>query len=275
MRTIRLTALATMVILTAAGAFAQGGQGWGGGGKGDCAKLDGLPAGTLSEAEKAGLLFTREEEKLARDVYTALYETWEAPIFLHIAGSEQRHMDAVKALLDRYALTDPVGANPAGVFTDAALQELYDDLVLKGKLTPVDGLAVGATIEDLDLRDVMKLVDESDNVDLDTVYSNLARGSRNHLRAFVGELTALGATYTPQYIDAALYEQIVSTPRERGPVDANGKPVGGGPGCGGCGGQGQGGSGHGTCDGAGQGSGQGSGGQNGTGSGSGSGNGKP
>ncbi len=276
MRTIRTAALAAMVVLAAAGAFAQGGQGWGGG-RGGGVNLDGLPVGTLSEAEATGLVFTREEEKLARDVYTALYEIWEAPIFLHIAGSEQRHMDAIKALLDRYGLTDPVGTNPAGVFTEATLQSLYYELLEKGKVTPVDALTVGATIEDLDLFDIMILIEESDNVDLDTVYENLAKGSRNHLRAFVGELAAQGVTYVPQYLDAGLYQEIVSTPRERGPVDANGKPVAG-PGQGGCcgGGQGRGGSGSGTCDGTGQGSGQGNGQPgNGTGNGSGNGQGKP
>jgi len=276
MKTIRLAALVAVAVLAASGALAQGGRGWQGGGNGGGTGLDGLPVGTLDAAETAGLLFTREEEKLARDVYSALYQTWEAPIFLHIADSEQRHMDAIKALLDRYGLADPVGNNPAGVFGNATLQKLYDELVRKGNLTPVDALTVGATIEDLDLFDIMKLIEGSDNVDLDTVYQNLAKGSRNHLRAFVGELTAQGVAYVPQYIDAALYEQIISTSRERGPVDAAGKAVGG-PGQGGCcgGGPGQGGSGNGKCDGTGQGNGQSNGGQGGNGNGSGNGQGKP
>jgi hypothetical protein len=164
-----------MVALAAGGALAQGGPGWGGGGRGDCLRLDGLPVGTLSESEATGLLFTREEEKLARDIYTELYKVWEAPIFLRIAGSEQRHMDALEALIDRYGLIDPVGDNPVGVFSNTELQELFDDLVVKGKVTPIDALTVGATIEDLDLDDIMKLIEESDNVDLDTVYQNSPR----------------------------------------------------------------------------------------------------
>ena len=32
--------------------------------------------GSISSAEEAGLLFMREEEKLARDVYLTLYDTW-------------------------------------------------------------------------------------------------------------------------------------------------------------------------------------------------------
>jgi hypothetical protein len=75
-------------------------------------------------------------------------------------------------------------------------------------------------------------------------------------------------TYVPQYLDAEVYQQIISTPRERGPVDANGTAVGGQGGC--CGGDGQSGTGTGTCDGTGSGSGQG-----GNGSGSGNGQGRP
>ena len=41
----------------------------------------------------------RLEEKLARDVYLTLGETYKQRMFVNIPESEQRHMDAVKALL--------------------------------------------------------------------------------------------------------------------------------------------------------------------------------
>ncbi len=56
--------------------------------------------GELSEAEKEALIFMREEEKLARDVYLAMYELWGMPIFKNISRSEQSHTEAVKTLLD-------------------------------------------------------------------------------------------------------------------------------------------------------------------------------
>lgn len=42
----------------------------------------------LNAAEIEGLLFMREEEKLAHDVYLALYAKWGLPIFQNIAQSE-------------------------------------------------------------------------------------------------------------------------------------------------------------------------------------------
>ena len=44
-----------------------------------------IPASDLSAEETASLLFMREEEKLARDVYNALYATWGQQTFLNIA----------------------------------------------------------------------------------------------------------------------------------------------------------------------------------------------
>jgi hypothetical protein len=160
----------------------------------------------------------------------------------------------------------------AGEFKNARLASLYTDLVARGKTSLVEALKVGATIEDLDLADVDKALDASDNRDIDAVMQNLAKGSRNHLRAFSSRLTALGATYTAQYLPAEEIAKIVAAPRERGAYDENGKLLAGT-----CTGQGQGrggrgqGRGRGSCAGQGGGSGMGPG--NGTGAGQGPGDG--
>ncbi|MBK8597972.1 MAG: DUF2202 domain-containing protein, partial [Holophagales bacterium] len=142
-----------------------------------------LPKEAPSAAETEQILFLREEEKLARDVYRALFAANGDRSFANIAGAEQRHMDEVKLLLDRYALADPA-ATAAGEFRNARLASLYTDLVARGKVSLVEALKVGATIEDLDLSDVDKALQVSDNRDIDAVMQNLAKGSRNHLRAF-------------------------------------------------------------------------------------------
>ncbi len=66
-----------------------------------------LFAAPLSDDEKYWLSHMREEEKVARDVYKELYKVWGLTIFSNIASSEQKHMDAIKTLLDRYGLEDP------------------------------------------------------------------------------------------------------------------------------------------------------------------------
>jgi hypothetical protein len=228
--------------------------------------VESLPKEALSSGETELLGFLREEEKLARDVYRALFAANGDRTFANIASAEQRHMDEVKILLDRYGLADPAAATAPGEFKDSRLAALYTDLVARGRVSLVDALKVGATIEDLDLSDVGKALETADNRDIDTVIQNLAKGSRNHLRAFSGRLAALDAAYDAQYLPAAEIATIVAAPRERGAYDETGKLLAGS-----CTGQGRGGRGRGR--GRGQGPGAGSGNCTGTGPGDGAGQG--
>ena len=175
-----------------------------------------LPKGDLSEQEKQDLFFMREEEKLARDVYALLYDKWDLKVFDHIKNSEQKHMDAVKVLLDRYNLDDPVTNDSIGHFNNQDLKTLYDKLISQGSLSQIEALKVGATIEDVDIRDLQNAITNTDNEDIKTVYENLMRGSRNHMRAFTKELSVIGASYTPQYISQEEYDAIINSDIERG-----------------------------------------------------------
>lgn len=170
----------------------------------------------LSQSEIDGLLLMREEEKLARDIYTVLGQKWNLPIFANIAESEQTHTDAVAVLLDRYQLSDPVVSDEVGVFSSSVLGQIYDDLLAKGEKSLKDALMVGATVEDLDINDLTKLLSETDNQDIKIVYNNLMKGSRNHLRAFTKQIERAGGTYAPAYISVEAYEAIISAPQERG-----------------------------------------------------------
>jgi hypothetical protein len=144
---------------------------------------------TLNETEIQGLLFIREEEKMARDVYITFSLKYDqVSIFENIAQSEQRHMDAVKNLIDKYNLIDPVGNKDIGVFENADIQDLYDYLVSHGEESLENALSVGRYIEEYDIVDIRQHIGETDNSDLIQVYENLLEGSYNHLRAFVDVL---------------------------------------------------------------------------------------
>jgi hypothetical protein len=175
------------------------------------------PEDDLSNIEKAGLLFMREEEKLARDTYLTLYDKWSVNTFQNISRSEQNHMDAVKTLLDLYGLEDPVGNNGIGVFTDPALQELHDKLVAEGKQSLSSALRVGAAIEEIDILDLEERIAQTDKADIQEIYENLTRGSQNHLRAFTSVLERqTGETYEPQYLSQEVYDSIINASTERG-----------------------------------------------------------
>jgi hypothetical protein len=145
-----------------------------------------------------------------------LHEKWGATIFSRIIDSEQRHMDMVKVLLDRYGLADPVGDNAVGIFKDTRLTLLFEDLVAKGLNSYAGALKVGATIEDLDIHDLDAALETADNTDLKYVYENLRNGSCNHIRAFAGQLKVLGIVYATQYISQEEWMEIIAASRRNG-----------------------------------------------------------
>ncbi len=198
------------------GGRGQGGMRQGGRDADAGACLADLPKEDLSESEAASLRHMREEEKLARDVYLTLAEAYDVRVFHNIARSEQRHMDAVSELLKRYELPDPVASDDVGAFSDPAFTELYASLVAEGRKSYTAALTVGATIEDLDIKDLQDALAEADNADIALVYGNLARGSRNHMRAFAGRLADAGQTYQAQHIGQDELAAILADGHERG-----------------------------------------------------------
>jgi hypothetical protein len=191
----------------------------------------GLPPaspGDLSADETAALLYVREEEKLAHDVYVTLYEQWSLPTFQNISQSEQTHTDAVKTLLDRYGLADPASSE-IGIFTNPDLQTLYKNLIARGRQSLAEALKVGAAIEEIDILDLEKRLSKTDNADIQQVFNNLMKGSYNHLRRFVSTLTTqAGETYQPQYLNAQAYQAIISASMETGGNGRGGGQGGGG-----------------------------------------------
>ncbi|NJE61342.1 DUF2202 domain-containing protein [Thermococcus sp. 21S7] len=169
----------------------------------------------LTQEEIDGLLYMREEEKLARDVYLTFYEMYGLQIFYNIAQSEQTHTDTVLALIEKYNLTDPA-SDEIGVFTNPDLQALYDQLIEMGSGSVVDALKVGALIEETDIVDLQERIAQTDNDDIRQVYENLMAGSENHLRAFTSQLEAYGVTYEPQVVGDDYYQSVIGTAASHG-----------------------------------------------------------
>lgn len=165
---------------------------------------------SLSQAEAESLLFMREEEKLARDVYLWFYQLHADNIFQTIAQSEERHTSQVKVLLDTYGLPDPAATTAPGVFQNQVLQELYDKLIAMGSASLKQALYVGGLIEEKDLRDIQSALASIDNRDIITVYTNLMDGSKNHLQSFVARIEALDGAYTPQILSEEEFNAAVN-----------------------------------------------------------------
>jgi hypothetical protein len=165
-------------------------------------------SGFLTEAEIEGLMEMREEEKLAHDVYTFFYEKYKFNIFKNISKSEEAHTSAVLRLINGYGLEDPATATE-GEFANSLFNELYVSLTEQGSENLGAALKVGAFIEEYDINDLQNLLAETQNEDIIRVYSNLLRGSQNHLRAFTFALTRQNETYTPTVISEEEYKKII------------------------------------------------------------------
>ena len=148
----------------------------------------------LSDSEKDVLFFQYSEEMVARDAYNYLYDLYWNQTFANIAKSEQKHMDMVKKLIDRYWLETPTDY---WVLNDTFLElKTYWEKWLK------EAFEVWIKIEMLDIDDIEKeIVNNMDNDDMKLVFTNIWWASFNHLKWFVNALKNEWLTTDIDYSD--------------------------------------------------------------------------
>lgn len=142
---------------------------------------------TLSASEQQTLSYMLEEEKLAHDIYVKLYDAWGVNVFNNISKSETQHQASLASAATYFGLTNP-SSSQLGVFTNQDLQNLYNTLLAKGLTSKTAAFEVGKAIEEQDIADLQKAIDQTGSTYLDTVYSRLLKGSQNHLKAFNRQL---------------------------------------------------------------------------------------
>ena len=171
----------------------------------------------LNTSEAKTLTYMKEEEKIARDIYVTFYQQWNNRVFDKISGSEQRHMNALAQQLVMNNLPDPDTNDAVGVFSNPKLASLYNSLINKGQGSELQALQVAAYVEELDIRDLEKVIAESSSSQLNQTYKNLLRGSHNHLRAFVRQITSyFNITYNAQLLPQSQVDSILNSNHERG-----------------------------------------------------------
>lgn len=170
-RTTTLTAAAVAAAAVAAAALGAG-------------LLAAAPAQAADRETVEMLTFMVQEEKMARDLYLEFADEYGVRQFINIANSEQKHMDAVRVLLDRYGIVDPTLGDAIGDFDNAEIQALYDKLYAKGMTSLAKAAKVGITVEKVDIADITDMLKEMPAADITTVLKNLKAGSYNHLNAF-------------------------------------------------------------------------------------------
>lgn len=165
-----------------------------------------VAASPLTEDEKRLVSYQYSEEMLARDAYAHFFKLYGDKTFQNVAESEQKHMDAVKTLLDRYSIAVPTGYGE--------LQSTFDSLKAEGEKGKKEALEVGLKIETLDIEDMVKAVKATDNDDVKIVFANIGGASYNHLRAFSKALSNNGFTTS---VDVSKYLSATEL-QSRGPL---------------------------------------------------------
>jgi len=214
---LSLTALA--VIFTACGGGGGGDNQGGNHGdkKGQQPTINSSQTYDLSQANRDDLAYMGNEERLAYDVYMALYDYHKSRgttirQFENIAtNSETKHIETVRALVNKYNISSddltildrapvassstPQSSLPSGKYDISSIQNLYNDLITKGRRSVQDALEVGCMVEVTDINDLNPKIDNamsSGAKDLEDAFRFLRDGSYNHYWAFDKGLKNIG-----------------------------------------------------------------------------------
>ncbi len=133
------------------------------------------------------LLYLIEEEKLAHDVYTVMYQKYSASVFGNILQSEATHQGKVLVLLQARNIADPRSPE-VGVFKNQDLQALYNQLIEQGNINATEAYKAGVAIEEKDIADIGNQLATATDQDVIAALEFLRSGSENHLRAFNKQL---------------------------------------------------------------------------------------
>jgi hypothetical protein len=154
-------------------------------------------SGALTLADRETVLFVREQEKLARDVYAALSQTWRLDVFNTMIGSEEIHSDTLRTLLARHKLSDPSLRLAPGEFTQSDLKLLHDRLIARGKLSPLEALKACASIEEMEITGIGERLALAQAEDIQRTLEIIVQSDRHHLRSLVDAMRKLGHEYVP------------------------------------------------------------------------------
>jgi len=173
---------------------------------------------SLTQQERDAIVYMREEEKLARDVYDSMFVKWGGNPFGNIRYSEQVHMDRMKTLITTYQLQDPVNqtGDVHGKFVSRLMQQYYNDLAATGSQSFTAALKVGAKIEELDIADLEARIQQAQQQDIINSFGFLKMASHNHLRAFVRRLKMEGVSYEPVILSKAAFNKIIDSENRKG-----------------------------------------------------------
>ena len=138
-------------------------------------------ASAMSGDEVASLKYASQQAKLGRDVYRALERRWGTSVFATLARSESRQMAAVKALLSRYRVRDPVAGKGEGNFADPTFERQYRTYARQGQWSRWDARSAALRMERAEIRELRARLLSAANPDLRRLLTQMQRVSTSHV----------------------------------------------------------------------------------------------
>jgi len=176
-----------------------------------------FPFERLSDQEEKGIRFIREEEKVAMDYYNSMSTLLSSDELQRVAQSEQTHFNVSALPFNKYSISDPTEGMGAGKYASQSLQAHYNELVTEGSQSLMEAYVAGAKLQEANLVTIQNQLDRvANNRDLRNIYSQLRIATRNHLRIMVRSAQANGGNYTALFLDAAEFQDIMSSGYEGG-----------------------------------------------------------
>lgn len=165
----------------------------------------------IDRQEKNDLRYVRELEKMAFDLYMGWSERWGLPMYTKGYKAELSHTKAVAVFLEIYDIKDKAHGE-VGSFEYDDILEKYNDRHERGMVSSEEAIRLTAEIqEELIVFLEQLLVDgRTDNMDIEVMYNNLIRASRNHFRLAVRHINRNGGSYSPIHLPEGMYKDIIS-----------------------------------------------------------------
>ena len=167
----------------------------------------------ISKSDRDAIIYVVQEEKVAHDFYKAMYELHGVISFRSISKSEGLHMDQAKQLIEHFGIEDPNKEyyDTPGSFKNPKFEEMYNSLVRNGTNSIVDALVEAARFEEMDIVDIQRFTASTQDEYLKSTFEKLSGVSENHLKALVKDLFERGVEYTPKYLSAEQYNEIITS----------------------------------------------------------------
>lgn len=136
----------------------------------------------FSAEEQSDLQFMVEKEKLLKNVYQVMYDTYDNYLFKTIMDCKEKHMTLLSARLDKYGLENPVAYLGDGVFSNSSFQQIYDTFIEEGQIDLTESMMYLKNMEEKHIIDIENTLSKTEgNLDVVKVYNICLVESKAHL----------------------------------------------------------------------------------------------